>query len=418
MSSNQVKTGAAQKKAGVSGAPGHSHGSSDGGSGGCALPRWNSVKGTTQLYEGKESHWSMRGSLKMDNYTSAPDDDYDVLIEDDVNSGEVEQCDPYDPKFLAARVVPQLSTAVFLAGLLGSVWVMLILVKHKGLKHRENIYLLNLTISNLCFLLALPFWAYTGTHGGVLDNPFCRILVVLYSIGLYSEVFFNVLLTVQRYLEFFPVSLSSTARTARWGLVSSVLAWVLAALVILPESVFYKAQMESQTSKCFFGRPHFLPAEETSWKRYLTLKMNILGLLFPLCVFVFCYVRVRKIRRSGERRSGRSKLVFAIMAAFLLMWGPYNIALFLSTFKDFFSLHDCKSDYNLDRSVQILRIVAATHCCVNPLLHAFLDPTFRRHLCHPCSVCSGPPLQSREESTREASREGHDHSIPLRASVN
>ncbi|KAI5758882.1 CCRL2 [Gulo gulo luscus] len=354
----------------------------------------------------------------MDNYTSAPDDDYDVLIEDDVNSNDIEQCDPYDPKVLAARVVPQLSTAVFLAGLLGSVWVVLILVKRKGLKHRENIYLLNLTVSNLCFLLALPFWAYAGTHGGILDNPFCGILVVLYSIGLYSEAFFNVLLTVQRYLEFFPVNLPTTTRTARWGLVSSVLAWVLATLLILPESVFYKARMESQTSKCFLGRPHFLPAEETSWKRYLTLKMNILGLLFPLCIFVFCYARMRKIRGSGERRSGRSKLVFAIMAVFLLMWGPYNIALFLSTFKDSFSLHDCKSDYNLDRSVQILRIVAATHGCVNPLLHAFFDPTFRRHLCHLCSVCSGRPLQSREESTRETSREGHDHSIPLQASVN
>ena len=349
----------------------------------------------------------------MDNYTSAPEDDYDVLIEDDVNSNEVQQCDTYDPGILATSVVPPLSSTVFLVGLLGSVCVVLILVRHKGLKHTEDVYLLNLAVSNLCFLLALPFWAYTGTHGGVLDNPFCRILVILYSIGLYSEAFFNVLLTVQRYLVFFP---SYSTWTARWGLISSVLAWVLAALVILPESVFYKARMESQTHKCFFRRPHFLPAEETLWKHFLTLKMNILGLLFPLCVFVFCYARMRKIRRSGERRSGLSKLVFAIVAVFLLMWGPYNIALFLSTFKESFSLHDCKSDYNLDRSIQILRIVAATHCCINPLLHAFLDPTFRRHLCRLHSVCNGGPLQSSEEPTREASR-GHDHSIPLQTSV-
>ncbi|XP_035963543.1 C-C chemokine receptor-like 2 isoform X1 [Halichoerus grypus] len=361
----------------------------------------------------RSARLSLTGSLKMANYTSAPEDDYDVLIEDDLNSNEIERCDPYDPKILAAQVVPQLSTTVFLAGLLGSLLVVLILVKHKGLKHTEDIYLLNLAVSNLCFLLALPFWAYTATHGGVLDNPFCKILVVLYSIGLYSEAFFNILLTMHRYLVFFPVSLPATTRTTRWGMISSVLAWVLATLVILPESVFYKAQMESQTYKCFLRLPHFLLVEETSWKRFLTLKMNILGLLFPLCVFVFCYARMRKIRRSGERRSGLSKLVFAIMAVFLLMWGPYNIALFLSTFKESFSLHDCKSSYNLDRSIQILRIVAATHCCVNPLLHAFLDPTFRRHLGRLCCVHDGRPLQSREESTRDASREERDHSTEV-----
>lgn len=342
----------------------------------------------------------------MDNYTSAPEDDYDVLIEDDLNSGELERCDRYDTKILEARVVPQLSTTVFLVGLLGSLLVMLILVKHKGLKHTENIYLLNLAISNLCFLLALPFWAYTATHGGVLDTPFCKILVVLYSIGLYSEAFFNVLLTVQRYLVFFPVSVPLITRTTRWGIISSGLAWVLATLVIVPESMFYKARMESQTYRCFFSRPHFLLVEERAWKHFLTLKMNILVLLFPLCIFVFCYMRMRRIRRSGERRSGLSKLVFAIMAVFLLMWGPYNIALFLSTFKEYFSLHDCKNNYHLDRSVQILRIVAATHCCINPLLHMFLDPTFRRPLRCLCCGCDSSPPQSSEESAREASREG------------
>lgn len=356
---------------------------------------------------------SPQGSLKMDNYVTAPEDDYDVLIEDDLNNDEIKLCHLYETKILSTRVLPQLYATVFLAGLLGSLLVVLILVKHKGLKHMGNIYFLNLAVSNLCFLLALPFWAYAAMHGEVLGNSMCKILVILYSIGLYSEAFFNILLTVQRYLVFINVNFPSTTRAMHWGIISSVLAWVLATLVILPESMFYKPQMESQKYKCSISRPHFLPAEETFWKYFLTLKMNILGFLFPLCIFVFCYARMRRILRSGERGNGLHQLVFAIMAVFLLMWGPYNIALFLSTFKEYFSLHDCKSNYNLDKSVQILRIFATTHCCVNPLLHVFLDTTFRRHLRRLCSVHDSSLLQSTEESARAAPREERDHSTKV-----
>ncbi|XP_046951030.1 C-C chemokine receptor-like 2 isoform X3 [Lynx rufus] len=295
----------------------------------------------------------------MANYTLAPEDNYDVLIEGDLNDDEIETCHPYDAKVLLSRVVPRLFIPVLLAGLLGNILTVLILAKHKGLRRTENVYFLNLAVSNLCFLLSLPLWAYTASHGGVLGSPVCKTLVVFSSIGLYSEAFLNVLLTVQRYLVSCNMRRFPPTRTVRCNIASTVLVWGLATLVILPESVFYKPQTESQKYECFVSSPPFLPAEETFWKHFLTLKMNILGLLFPL-----------------ER----------------------------------FSLHDCQSNYHLDRSVQIVRIVAATHCCVNPVLHAALDTTFRRHLCRLCCLRGDSPLRGAEGSAQDASVGEHDDS--------
>ncbi|XP_047705079.1 C-C chemokine receptor-like 2 isoform X2 [Prionailurus viverrinus] len=313
----------------------------------------------------------------MANYTLAPEDNYDVLIEGDLNDDEIETCHPYDAKVLLSRVVPKLFIPVLLAGLLGNILTVLILAKHKGLRRTENVYFLNLAVSNLCFLLSLPLWAYTASHGGVLGSPVCKTLVVFSSVGLYSEAFFNVLLTVQRYLVSCNMRRFPPTRTVRWNIASTVLAWGLATLVILPESVFYKPQMESQKYECFVSSPPFLPAEETFWKHFLTLKMNILGLLFPLCVLTSCYTRLRKTLSSRGRRER-------------------------------FSLHDCQSNYHLDRSVQIVRIVAATHCCVNPVLHAVLDTTFRRHLCRLCCLRGDSPLRGAEGSAQDASVEEHD----------
>ena len=100
----------------------------------------------------------------MANYTSAPEDDYDVFIEDDVSNNKIEPCTPYDPKILSAQLVPYLYTTVFLVGLLDNILVVFILVKCKGLKQAENISFLNLALSNLGFLLTLPFWAYAASH--------------------------------------------------------------------------------------------------------------------------------------------------------------------------------------------------------------------------------------------------------------
>lgn len=334
----------------------------------------------------------------MANYTSAPEDDYDVLIEDDLSNSKIEPCVPYDPKILSAQLVPSLYTTVFIVGLLDNILVVFILVKYKGLKQAENICFLNLALSNLGFLLTLPFWAYAASHGEGFDDPLCKILLMLFSIGLYSEAFFNVLLTVQRYKEFFHVRRRfSACRTVAGSILMSTLVWVTAALVTLPELVFYKPQMESQKYKCFFTGLHFLPDDETFWKHFLTLKMNILGFLLPLFVFVYCYVRMRKTLQFRERNYGLFKLVFTIMAVFLLMWGPYNITLFLSAFKEHVSLHGCASSYNLNKSVQITRIIATTHCSINPLLYMLLDKAFRKHLSRLCCLCSdAAPLPTEE----------------------
>ncbi|XP_037376182.1 C-C chemokine receptor-like 2 [Talpa occidentalis] len=327
----------------------------------------------------------------MANYTPAPEDEYDVLIEGDLNDHDLEAtwCPQYDTRTLSAGLVPQLYSALFMAGILGHTWLVFVLVKYKGLRHVENIYFLNLTISNLCFLFTLPLWAHTASHGGILGDPMCKIVTGLYSVGLYSEALWNTLLIVQRYLVFFDVRrISSAARTMTCSIIASVLAWGTVFLVTLPELMFYKPKVEGQ---CSFNKPSFLPAEEPFWKHFLTLKMNILGLLFPLIISIFCYLQMRKTLRFQERRYNLFKLVFAIMVIFLLMWGPYNIVLFLATFKEFFSLHDCKSTYHLDGGVQITKFLAASHCCVNPLLFMFLNKTFRKCL---CPLCGNTPLQT------------------------
>ncbi|XP_028374425.2 C-C chemokine receptor-like 2 [Phyllostomus discolor] len=354
----------------------------------------------------------------MANYTLAPDEEYyDILIEDDLNNSVTEQCHQYDAEDLLAHVVPPLYTTAFLAGLLDNFLAVLALVKYKGLKHVENTYFLNLVFSNLCFLLTLPFWAHAASHGGVLGHPMCIILVTLSSVGLHSEAFFSVLLTLHSSLVLFHTGgFFSAARKVSCSIVTSVLAWGVAILVTLPELLAHKSRVETQGYQCLLIRPHFLPGEDPSWERSLTLRTNIVVLLVPLLVFILCsvlFMRRRETLRPGDSKNNLVKLVFAVMVVFLLMWGPYNVALFLSTFKKHFSLHDCRSSYSLDRGVQVTRAIASTHCCVNPLLYMLLDQAFRRHLCCRCRLGGDTSLPPPEDPAHGRPWEGPEQSTDI-----
>lgn len=354
-----------------------------------------------------------QGQPPMDNYTVAPDDEYDVLILDDYldNSGP-DQVPA--PEFLSPQQVLQFCCAVFAVGLLDNVLAVFILVKYKGLKNLGNIYFLNLALSNLCFLLPLPFWAHTAAHGESPGNGTCKVLVGLHSSGLYSEVFSNILLLVQGYRVFSQGRLASIFTTVSCGIVACILAWAMATALSLPESVFYEPRMERQKHKCAFGKPHFLPIEAPLWKYVLTSKMIILVLAFPLLVFIICCRQLRRRQSFRERQYDLHKPALVITGVFLLMWAPYNTVLFLSAFQEHLSLQDEKSSYHLDASVQVTQLVATTHCCVNPLLYLLLDrKAFMRYLRSLFPRCNDIPYQSSGGYQQAPPREGHGRPIEL-----
>ncbi|XP_004640829.1 C-C chemokine receptor-like 2 isoform X2 [Octodon degus] len=344
----------------------------------------------------------------MANYTAVPEDEYDVLIDGDLSGEEVDTCDQAASAVLSARQVGQVCAGLFTAGLLANSLLLFILIKYKGLKHVENIFFLGVAFSNLCFLLPLPFWAPAGVHRGGLGGPECRVLATLHSFGLHGEALFNMLLTahasqIRR--------LASAFRTVTNGVIAALLTCLVAFLVTLPEFVFYKPPPEDQNSRCSFSSPHFLPAEETFWKRIVTLKMNIVVLVCPLfCLLCGCLLQTR----SGQEQPERFRLVCGVVAVFLLMWAPYNVALFLSAFKECFSLHGCESRSKLDVSVQVTKIIATSHCWVNLLLFVWLDRAFRRHLCDLFSWCGqSQPQPTVREPTQDTVTASQDRSTQL-----
>ncbi|XP_074124119.1 C-C chemokine receptor type 3-like [Sminthopsis crassicaudata] len=291
-------------------------------------------------------------------------------------------CEKMNIKNLGAKFLPPLYSFVFIVGLLGNVMVVLILIKYKRFKSMTNIYLFNLSISDLLFLLTLPFWIhYARQNDWVFGHTMCKLLSGFYYMGLYSEIFFIVLLTIDRYLAVVYAVFALKARTVTFGIFTSIITWGLSALAAFPEFIFYESQKDMDKQIC---SPHYPENNEDKWKRFHALRMNILGLAIPLAIMIICYTGIIKklLRCRNDKKYKAVRLIFVIMIVFFLFWTPYNLTLLLSAFQASFFRGDCERSKQLDVAMQVTEVIAYTHCCVNPVIYAFVGERFRKYLCH------------------------------------
>ncbi|XP_066484386.1 C-C chemokine receptor type 5-like [Tiliqua scincoides] len=314
----------------------------------------------------------------MGSATNVPDNDvttefdYETLLDGTPCSEVIAQ------KF-ASHFLPPLYSLVFIFGLLGNSLVVLILVKYKKLKNMTDIYLLNLAISDLLFIISLPFYIYYAAHHWIFGDIMCKILSGINLIGFYTGSFFIILLTFDRYLAIVHAVFGLKARKAIYGSIASVITWGVALLASLPAFIFTTAQ---ETSSHWTCSTRYSNETQDRWNRFMTLKMNLIGLIFPMVVMIFCYSRIIStlMKCRNEKKNKAVKLIFIIMIVYFLCWTPFNITLLLQTFQTQFSLNNCGGISNLFIAVQVTETIAMVHCCINPLIYAFAGEKFRKYV--------------------------------------
>ncbi|KAJ6662000.1 hypothetical protein lerEdw1_012847 [Lerista edwardsae] len=319
------------------------------------------------------------GNRKMGSVTNAPDIhvttgfDYGSLL------SAATPCNDARVQGFSSHFLPPLYSLVFIFGLLGNSLVVLILVKYKKLKSMTDIYLLNLAISDLLFIFSLPLWIYHAAHEWVFGDAMCKILSGISLTGFYTGSFFIILLTFDRYLAIVHAVFGLKVRKAVYGSITSAITWGIALLAALPEFIFATEQQESGRPVC---SPRYTNETQNVWNQFMTLKMNLIGLIFPMLVMIFCYSRIIStlMRCRNEKKHKAVKLIFIIMIVYFLCWTPFNLVLLLQTFQTQFSLSNCGSISNLFIAVQVTEAIAMVHCCINPLIYAFAGEKFRKYV--------------------------------------
>ncbi|XP_066539782.1 C-C chemokine receptor type 4 [Hoplias malabaricus] len=267
---------------------------------------------------------------------------------------------------------------VFALGLLGNTMVLWVLLKVLRLKTMTDVCLLNLALSDLLTVLSMPLWALQiqGHHFG--GDAVCKVMAGAYHLGFYSGILFVTLMSIDRYLAIVHAVAAMGTRTLRYGVGVSLVIWTISFCAALPEAIFAGMVPEENVTQC---QRNWQESAKT-WMLLRNFGENTVGLLISLPVMVYCYVRIllvlRKVRNSKRGRA--MKLVFAIVVAFVIFWVPYNVVVFLDTLQKLEVLDNCTVLQKITVAMEVTETLALVHCCVNPVIYAFVGEKFRKCL--------------------------------------
>lgn len=306
-------------------------------------------------------------------------------------------CDKADIQIFGKIFLPTFYALVFSVGLMGNLLVIFTIVKGGQQKSITDIFLLNLAISDLLFVVSLPFWASYTIRGWTFGSFLCKIVSSLYSIGFFGGMFFITVISIDRYLAIVHATFFMKARTRTHGILSSLGVWILAILCAAPQFVF----TQQTENKCTSQYPE---DSEKIWPFFCYLKTNIIGFLLPLCIMSFCYFRIIRTLLSCKthRKRRAMKLISLVVVAFFLFWTPYHASIFLQTLKLYDFFENCSTLRLLDYIMHVTETLAFSHCCLNPIIYVFAGEKFRKYLyylllkclsficfCGPCSQYQG-----------------------------
>ncbi|KAG2463771.1 relaxin-3 receptor 1-like [Polypterus senegalus] len=280
-------------------------------------------------------------------------------------------------------------------GLVGNLLALhLLRSRHARQQSTVNVLVMGLTITDLQFVLTLPFWAvdtvmdFRWPFGKVM----CKLVSSVTTMNMYASVFFLTAMSVTRYC-----SVTSSVKmsrrphgcSAKWV---SLFIWSSALLATLPHAIFSTTVKVTDEELCLVRFP------DSSWDPQLLLGLYqtqkvLLGFVLPLITISVCYILLLRFiisKRVGDvsgdhshdkRRSKVTKSVTIVVLAFFICWLPNQALTMWGVFIKFDIVPFSKAFYNAQAYAFPLTVcLAHTNSCLNPVLYCLIRREFRAAL--------------------------------------
>lgn len=330
---------------------------------------------------------------------------YDDNLSDWNGSNWEAPCSHQNNQSVEEVVRPYVRSLICILGLVGNTLVIVTYTFYKRTKSMTDVFLLNVAVADLLFVVALPLIAYNEVWAWPMGAVACKLLRGSYSVNLYSGMLLLACVSADRYIAIVQARRSFRLRSPARSRIVCVAVWVVAFLLSVPTSYSYNwysrsevemvymiddVELENQTDgymcEYLFEDPH---QAQTTKVAIPALQLTV-GFFLPLLIMVYCYsaIAVTLLRARNFQRHRAVRVVLLVVAVFVGCHLPYNLVLFYDTIT-MFHHQPCSTSDTLQVAKTLTQVAAHLHCCLNPLLYAFVGAKFRSHfrrivcdLCH------------------------------------
>lgn len=314
-------------------------------------------------------------------------------------------------------LIPIVYGCNFVIGIVGNSMVVAVIYCYMKLKTVANIFVLNLAVSDLTFLITLPMWATftaTGYHwpfGGFL----CKASAGLVIFNLYTSIFFLTALSIDRYLAIVHPVRSRRFRTVAYARITCVVIWLFAFALSVPTAMTRDVHniTNSNTTVCGILHPHIENAIRLKELLLaISLMKSLLGFLVPFIIIITCYCLIgrallgaRHIQKSSRSRDDEVlRMLAAAVLAFFLCWVPHQVFHLMQVLTQLILVENCTILEIIDTVMPFTICIAYFNSCVNPIVYGFVGHNFRKNLlrllrCSPGGATGPHPSISSKMST-------------------
>ncbi|XP_029000278.1 relaxin-3 receptor 1 [Betta splendens] len=277
-------------------------------------------------------------------------------------------------------------SVVCAAGLVGNLLVLLFTrVQQERKKSQVDFLVLNLAVTDLQFVLTLPFWAVDAAldFSWPFGDAMCKIILSVTVMNMYASVFFLTAMSVTRYWSLASALKNTPVHTSYSAKVTCAVIWTLATLATAPTSIFSTVSNVSGEKLCLLRFPG-----GQYWLAVYHIQKILVGFVLPMCVVSVSYIlllrfiRSRSARtRNPRRRSQVTKSITIVVLSFFLCWMPNHAITLWSVLVKMNAANWDRAYYVVHTYVFPLSIcLAHTNSCLNPIIYCLMRKEFRNKL--------------------------------------
>ncbi|XP_062855186.1 P2Y purinoceptor 6-like [Trichomycterus rosablanca] len=252
-----------------------------------------------------------------------------------------------------------------------------------------TVFLLNLALCDITWLLFLPFTLYFSLHQPHLPdiNMFCQFKKVFFNINVYGSILFLALISFDRYTgTVHPIS------SLRWwdgkkACLCSIFTWIILVLASIPD--FFMTFAFTRPGNITVCMDHI--HGPFSYVATISVLRALLGFLLPLSIMGAIYARMVKVlksmpgkknirgKRFAPRRTGKPLiLITAAVLVFLVSYAPYHIMIVTLVFMRFIGKVTVKNVNTLYTAYEFLEAMCSISSCLDPLLYILASQHFQQ----------------------------------------
>ncbi|XP_041802413.1 P2Y purinoceptor 1-like [Chelmon rostratus] len=271
------------------------------------------------------------------------------------------------------RFLPPVYMLVFIIGLAANGWGLKSLLHNWKKLGNINIFVLNLGLADILYLLTLPFLVvyYFMKSRWIFGDTFCKVTRFCFNLNLYGSIGFLTCVSVYRYLAIVHPMRVMGRITVTHSVTISVMVWLLVSVQSLPD-MFYPKTSTNNAGSCFGTTSKF---HVEDYLKY-SLGWTLTGFCIPFLITLGCYghgivvlCHTNTIDKVLKQRS--LKLLFILILLFSVCYIPYHVLKNLNLWSRVLSkqriCHGWFSQVYVAR--QISRGLVCLNSALNPLVY-------------------------------------------------